>query len=141
VDQSVAAHLNDESDLGDAAVYSEFGSRVSQVVGEFAAELKDLKGQGYRLAGYAAPAKASTLLGFADIGGDVLDYIVDDNPLKQGHYVPGTGIRIVSSSTLAEQPPDYLVILAWNLADIIMKKLNEDGDRRIKFITPFGQAA
>ncbi len=141
VDQSVAAHLNDESDLGDAAVYSDFGSRVSKVVGEFAAELKDLKSQGFRLAGYAAPAKASTLLGFAEIGGDVLDYIVDDNPLKQGRYVPGTGIPIVSSSTLAEQPPDYLVILAWNLADIIMKKLNEDGDRRIKFITPFGQAA
>jgi SAM-dependent methyltransferase len=141
VDQSVAAHLDDERDLGDAAVYSDFGSRVSKVVGEFAAELKDLKSQGFRLAGYAAPAKASTLLGFAEIGGDVLDYIVDDNPLKQGRYVPGTGIPIVSSSTLAEQPPDYLVILAWNLADIIVKKINEDGDRGIKFITPFGQAA
>jgi len=141
VDQSVAAHLNDERDLGDAAVYSDFGARVSQVVGEFAAELKDLKSQGFRLAGYAAPAKASTLLGFAEIGGDVLDYIVDDNPLKQGRYVPGTGIPIVSSSILREQPPDYLVILAWNLADIIVKKLNEDGDSGIKFITPFGQAA
>lgn len=141
VDQSVQAHLNDESDLGNAAVYSDFGSRVSKVVGEFAAELKDLKSQGFRLAGYAAPAKASTLLGFADIGGDVLDYIVDDNPLKQGRYVPGTGIPIVSSATLAEQPPDYLVILAWNLADIIVKKINEDGERGIKFITPFGQAA
>jgi SAM-dependent methyltransferase len=141
VDQSVTAHLNDESDLGSAAVYSDFGSRVSKVVGEFAAELKDLKSQGFRLAGYAAPAKASTLLGFAEIGGDVLDYIVDDNPLKQGRYVPGTGIPIVSSSTLAEQPPDYLVILAWNLADIIEKKINEDGERGIKFITPFGQAA
>jgi SAM-dependent methyltransferase len=141
VDQSVTAHLNDESDLGSAAVYSDFGSRVSKVVAEFAAELKDLKSQGFRLAGYAAPAKASTLLGFAEIGGDVLDYIVDDNPLKQGRYVPGTGIPIVSSSTLAEQPPDYLVILAWNLADIIEKKINEDGERGIKFITPFGQAA
>ena len=141
VDQSVAAHLNDERDLGNAAAYSDFGSRVSKVVGEFAAELKDLKSQGFRLAGYAAPAKASTLLGFAEIGSDVLDYIVDDNPLKQGRYVPGTGIPIVSSATLAEQPPDYLVILAWNLADIIVKKINEDGDRGIKFITPFGQAA
>jgi hypothetical protein len=47
----------------------------------------------------------------------------------------------VSSSILREQPPDYLVILAWNLADIIVKKLNEDGDSGIKFITPFGQAA
>jgi SAM-dependent methyltransferase len=140
LDASVAAHLNDERGFGDTSVYSDFGKRVSRVVGDFAAELNDLKGRGFRLAGYAAPAKASTLLGFAEIDHNVLDYIVDDNPLKQGHYVPGTGIPIVASSTLTERPPDYLVILAWNLADIIVKKLNEQGERGIKFITPFGQA-
>ena len=140
VDGSVATHLNDERDLMDAAVYSHFGERVSQLVGEFATELRDLKAKGLRLAGYAAPAKASTLLGFARIGHDVLDYIVDDNPLKQGRYVPGTGIPIVASSALTEKPPDYLVILAWNLADIIINRLNEQGVRGVKFITPFGQS-
>lgn len=137
---SIAAHLDDERGLGDAAVYAEFGSKVSRVVGDFAAGLRDLKKEGYLLAGYAAPAKASTLLGFAEIGRDVLDYIVDDNPLKQGRHVPGTGIPIVSSSTLSEKPPDYLVILAWNLAEIIIEKLDKRGGRGIKFITPFGQA-
>ena len=141
IDGSVAAHLDDEHNLGDASVYSDFGARVSQVVGDFAKELRVLKREGHLLAGYAAPAKASTLLGFAEIGHDVLDYIVDDNPLKQGRYVPGTGIPIVSSSTLTQRPPDYLVILAWNLADIIIEKLDEHGGRGIKFITPFGQAA
>ena len=141
VDGAVAAFVNDERYLGDAEVYSDFGAQVSKVVVAFAAELRRLKDQGYRLAGYAAPAKASTLLGFGRIGHDVLDYIVDDNPMKQGRYVPGTGIPIVDSSTLAERPPDYLVILAWNLADAIIEKLGEHARRGVTFMTPFRETA
>ena len=140
VDSSVRAHLSDERFLDDADVFTDFGRKVSRVVGRFADDLKALKDQGRNLAGYAAPAKASTLLGFAGIDHRVLDYIVDDNPMKQGRFVPGTGIPIVSSATLAERPPDYLVILAWNLADVIIQKLGPHRQAGMKFLIPFDQA-
>jgi hypothetical protein len=53
---------------------------------------------------------------------DLVKYIVDDNPLKQGLYSPGLHIPVVESSMLYEDKPDYLLILAWNFAESIMKK-------------------
>jgi hypothetical protein len=53
---------------------------------------------------------------------DLISYIIDDNPLKQGLYSPGLHIPVVASSTLYTDKPDYLVILAWNFAESIMKK-------------------
>jgi hypothetical protein len=52
----------------------------------------------------------------------VLEFIVDDSPLKQGLYSPGFHIPVVPSSAIAERKPDYLVILAWNFADSIIAK-------------------
>ncbi len=140
IDESVGRYLDDERYLSDPAMYSEFGRKATEEVGEFAEDLRSLKNGGASIAGYAAPAKASTLLGFAGIDRSVLDYVVDDNPLKQGRYVPGTGIPIVSSARLTERPPDYLVILAWNLADVIIEKLDEYREAGMRFLIPFDQA-
>ena len=52
---------------------------------------------------------------------DLIDYIVDDNPLKQGLYSPGLHIPVVDASRLYEDKPDYLLILAWNFSATIMK--------------------
>ena len=79
-----------------------------------------LKRDGNRIAAYGAPAKATTLLYYFGLSGDVVDFIVDDNPLKQGLFTPGLHIPVVPPQRLYDESPEYVVILAWNFADSIM---------------------
>ena len=67
---------------------------------------------------------------------DILDFIVDDSPLKQGLYSPGLHIPVVPSSSIKTLKPDYLLILAWNFADSIIKKNKEFSNSGGKFIIP-----
>lgn len=111
-----AAGLHDEQVLRD------FGRKIDRLGEELKSLVRGLKSEGKSLAGYGAPAKATTLLYHFGLGPDELDYIVDDSPLKQGLYSPGQHIPVVPSSVLAQRPPDYLLILAWNFAEAIIAK-------------------
>jgi SAM-dependent methyltransferase len=82
--------------------------------------LIDLKRQGQSIAGYGAPAKGNTMLNFCGVGTDFLDYTVDLNPHKQGHFLPGSHIPIYAPDRLRETRPDVVLILPWNLRDEIM---------------------
>ena len=73
-----------------------------------------LKAAGKTVAGYGAPAKATTLMHHFGLGPEVIDFIVDDSPLKQGLYTPGHHIPVLSPAAIDERRPDYLLILAWN---------------------------
>ena len=84
--------------------------------------MSGLKKAGKKIAAYGAPAKATTLMYHFGLTIDLVSYIIDDNPLKQGLYSPGLHIPVVSSSTLYTEKPDYLLILAWNFAESIVKK-------------------
>jgi len=87
--------------------------------------------------GFGAPAKGNTLLNYFGINTQLLDYIVDDSPLKQGLYTPGTHIPVVNSRKLNSSPkPDYILILAWNFADSIIQKLSNFAESGGKFIIP-----
>ena len=70
---------------------------------------------GRAIVGYGAPAKGNTLLNYCGIGADFLDYTVDRNPHKQGHFLPGTHIPIRAPEAIRETRPDYVLILPWNL--------------------------
>jgi hypothetical protein len=85
------------------------------------AVLKDLKAHGKSIAGFGAPAKATTLMYHFGLGPDVIDFIVDDSPLKQGLFTPGHHIPVLPSAALYERNPGYVLILAWNFAGPIMK--------------------
>ena len=102
--------------------------------------LGSLKHEGKSIAAYGAPAKGNTLLNYCGIGTDLVDYVVDKNPLKVGLYTPGTHIRVKPVSTLENDIPDYLLILAWNFADEIMQQQAEYAARGGKFILPIPQA-
>ena len=86
--------------------------------------------------GFGAPAKATTLLHTFGLTGGDLDCIVDDSPLKQGLFMPGLGIPIVSPEMMLAEPPDYVVVLAWNFAESIIAKWQPILPKT-KFIVPF----
>lgn len=125
-----------EKGLNSAAVYETFAKEVLANKSALTKMLSDLKHAGKKIAGYGAPAKGNTLLNFMQIGPETLDYIVDDSPLKQGLFTPGTHIPVVSSGIILETPPDYLFILAWNFAESIMKKNETFREGGGKFIIP-----
>lgn len=116
--------------------YHAFADAIQQLKQDVVATLKDLRRQGKRIAGYGAPAKGSTLLEFMEIGPDLLAYIADRSPLKQGRYMPGSHIAIVPPERLIEDRPDYVLLLAWNFADEILAQQQEYRSLGGRFIVP-----
>ncbi|MDO8607485.1 MAG: class I SAM-dependent methyltransferase [Phaeospirillum sp.] len=95
-----------------------------------------LKAEGKRIAGFGAPAKATTLMYHFGIGPELVDFIIDDSPLKQGLYTPGMHVPVLSSAAITEKKPDYLVILAWNFARPIIDRNVAFRQAGGKFIIP-----
>lgn len=118
------------------ASYQRFAQMTMKLKDDLRRALKDLRVQGKRIAGYGAPAKGNTLLGFLEIGPDLIEYIADRSPLKQGRYAPGVHIPVVSPDRLLADQPDYVLLLAWNFADEIMEQQAEYRKRGGKFIIP-----
>lgn len=116
--------------------YLDFGKKIKKNKIKLVKILNELKINGKKIVGYGAPAKGNTLLNYFGIGEDVLDYIVDDSPLKQNLYTPGTHIPVVSSEHLEKSKPDYILILAWNFAESIMDKLSSFSESGGGFILP-----
>jgi hypothetical protein len=106
--------------LDSLSVYEGFGARIAQIKRNFVRFLIDAKDAGKSIVGYGAAAKGNTLLVTAGIGPDLIDYVVDANPHKQGLYLPGSHIPIFAPERLAESEPDYVVILPWNLKEEIV---------------------
>ena len=88
--------------------------------------------------GYGAPAKVTTFCHVFEIGRDEIKYIVDDNDLKQGKFTPGKNIKIIKFKELKDINFDFIIILAWNFSEAIIKKLKENiKNRKYKIIVPF----
>lgn len=112
--------LDSESELNRTPIYHAFAKRITNAGKKLRAMLADFRRQGKRVVGYGASAKATTLCYALGIDGTTLEYIVDDSPLKQGLYMPGTHIPIKSPDVLYTDKPDVCLILAWNFADSIV---------------------
>lgn len=113
-----------------------FADRIDALGQKLGSLLAKLKAEGKSIAGFGAPAKATTLMYHFGIGPDIIDFIVDDSPLKQGLFSPGYHVPVLSSESIYNRKPDYLLILAWNFAEPIManhKAFTAGGGR---FIVP-----
>lgn len=100
--------------------------------------LVDLKNSGKRVTGIGAPMKASTLLNFYGVTSDLVEYIGEVNELKVGTVVPGVRIPVVDEKIMFQDPPDYAILLSWNMAQHIVPKFREMGYQG-KFILPVPQ--
>lgn len=137
VSPAVAALLDSEVAAGitRASFYSGFQAKAEQVKDDLLAFLLDAKCQGLKVGAYGAAAKGNTLLNFAGVRPDLLPYIVDKNPAKQGRYMPGSRIPIVDEARLKEHRPDRILILPWNLRSEIMAQLAYVGEWGGVFVT------
>ena len=116
--------------------YQQFANDVDANKDELVSLLSDLKQQGKSIAAYGAPAKGNTLLNFCGISTDLIPYTVDKSPLKLDLYTPGMHIPVLAVETLLERQPDYVLILAWNFAEEIMRQQQEYKSRGGQFIIP-----
>jgi novobiocin biosynthesis protein NovU/D-mycarose 3-C-methyltransferase len=108
--------------LGRPWAWRLFARRAAGLRDAIPAFLQGLRRDGLRLAGYGAPAKGNVLLQYCGIGPELLPYLVDRSPLKQGLLTPGRHLPIFAPEKLLEDRPDVTLLLAWNLADEIVRQ-------------------
>jgi SAM-dependent methyltransferase len=120
----------------DLSGYLDFERRAQTVKGDLLEFLIAARRDGRSVAGYGAPGKGNTLLNYCGIGPDLLPYTVDRNPYKHGRFTPGTHIPIHSPERIAEDRPDFVLILPWNLRDEIIGQLAYIREWGGRFVVP-----
>lgn len=116
--------------------YAGFADRVRRLKRELLTLLISIKEDGKSVVAYGAPAKGTILLNYCGIREDFLEYAVDLNPAKQGRFIPGTGIPVVSPQTIFTTRPEFVLILPWNLQEEITEQMKGISEWGGKFIVP-----
>lgn len=137
VDARVSVMLEMERAAGmlSDGFYTGFQEAAENVRDGFLTFLIESRRAGLTVAAYGAAAKGNTLLNFAGVKPDLLSFVVDKNPAKQGQLLPGSRIPIVAEEVLKSSRPERVVILPWNLQDEIRQQLSYISDWGGKFVT------
>jgi hypothetical protein len=120
--------------------YLRFAAQVEETKRGILELLIGLKRDGKRIAGYGAPGKGNTLLNYCGIRTDFLDFTVDRNTYKQGLFLPGSRIPILTPEEIERRRPDYVFILPWNFKDEIMAQIAGIHEWGGQFIVPIPEA-
>ena len=123
--------------LDNIAAYHEFAKKCEVRKNELRGLLSDLKSNGKTIAGYAATSKSTTILNYCGIDSKLIEFVSDSTPEKQGTFMPGSGIPVVTPEFLRERKPDYIVLFAWNHEREILEKetqLTSSGSKWIRFV-------
>ncbi|RME58881.1 SAM-dependent methyltransferase, partial [Candidatus Parcubacteria bacterium] len=134
---SVGQLLKEEKENGllNVETYLGFQDQAEKVKNDFLAFLLEQKRRGKQVAAYGAAAKGNTLLNFAGVKPDLLRFVCDAAPAKQGKFLPGSHIPILAPEALVERKPDYVVILPWNIANEVMRQNREVLEWGGRFVT------
>ncbi|MFI6908557.1 methyltransferase domain-containing protein [Nonomuraea sp. NPDC050394] len=136
---AVAAMLAEEDEAGITrlSALDRFAATVEGNRDRLTALLKGLRAQGATIYGYGATAKSATVLNYCGIGPELLTFVSDTTPAKQGRLTPGTHIPVLGPEAFRDPYPDYALLLAWNHAEEIMAKetgFRESGGRWILYV-------
>jgi SAM-dependent methyltransferase len=136
--ETVGRYLDEERATGvtDFSYYRDFAERVAAIKRDLLELLRELKSDGARIAAYGAAAKGSTLVNYVGIGPEVVDFVVDRNLHKQGLCMPGVHLLIRDPAALLDERPEYVLLLAWNFKDEIMRQQAEYRERGGRFVVP-----
>lgn len=124
-----------EAGMLDLAYYANLQQRAERVKLDLLSFLIEQKRAGATVAGYGAAAKGNTLLNFAGVRADLLAFVCDAAPSKQGRYLPGSHIPILAPEALKERRPDFVLILPWNLKAEVMSQLAYARDWGCRMVT------
>lgn len=133
-DSTVSSFLNLEKSLTEEYCVK-WGKRTMEKIFEFREFITKLVDSGASIACFGAAAKGCVFLNTCDLGSEQIKFIIDDTPFKQGKFVPGTGLEVVSRDVLKTEKVDYILILAHNFKDYIIQSLR--GQYSGKFIVMF----
>lgn len=134
---AVTALLSEERARGmdGDAFYRGFQTRAERIKDDMLRFLLQARTEGKTVVGYGAAAKGNTLLNFAGVRPDLLSFVCDAAPAKQGKFLPGSRIPVVTPDALNETPPDYVLILPWNIAEEVKAQLSPLRDAGTRFVT------
>jgi SAM-dependent methyltransferase len=116
--------------------FSSFQKEVEAIREKLVSLVRGVRTEGKVITAYGAPAKGNTLLNFCGFTADDIKYVTDTTPYKIGLLTPGSHIPVMSPDVLKDETPDYILLLAWNYKDFILKKEQALRDRGTKFIIP-----
>ena len=141
VQDSVEATVAMERELGvdRAETFERFADDARRIKTDLQTTLAAMRADGKRIVGYGATAKGNTLLAFAELDRETIEYIADRSSLKQGRYTPNAPIPVVPPERLLEDRPDYVLLLAWNFVDEILEQQADYRRLGGKFIVPVPQ--
>jgi hypothetical protein len=133
---AVAALLKEETDRGvnTLGYYETLAARAEKIKLDLLEFLVAQKKAGKKVAAYGAAAKGNTMLNFAGVHADLIDFVCDAAQSKQGQYMPGSHVPIVPPAALYEHRPDYILILPWNIRDEVIAQNNAARDWGARFV-------
>jgi len=134
--ESVQNFIQEEEKTLNLAKLQEFKKEVQTHTSALRNKLEEYKQSNLKIAGYGAPARVATICNYGKIDQSLIDFVVDDSPLKQNRFSPGTHIPIVAKSHLDLRKPDVLVVFAYEYFDDIKKKTADGGYRYLIPIPP-----
>jgi len=137
LDESCEKFIQEENRIGikNKIIYHDFSKKINELKNNFNKNIKLLKEKFGIVAGYGAPAKATTKLNFYNIGSNDISFIVEDNKLKHNKYIPGVGIKITDKNELLKQEIKVVIVIAWNFYDQIIEENQILLKKGVKFIS------
>jgi FlaA1/EpsC-like NDP-sugar epimerase len=125
--------------MGDLSYYLGFQDKADKVKYELLSFLLAQKRQGKKVVAYGAAAKGNTLLNYCGIKKDLIEFVADASPHKQGKFLPGSHVPVVEEERIRELRSDYVLILAWNIKEEVIEQLKYIRDWGGRFVTPIPQ--